>query len=45
VDPRTGLDDLEKRKFFTLPGLELGLVSRPVSHYTDYATPSPPSSE
>jgi hypothetical protein len=23
VDPRTGLDDLEKRKFLTLPGLEL----------------------
>jgi hypothetical protein len=23
VDPTTGLDDLEKRKFLTLPGLEL----------------------
>jgi hypothetical protein len=23
VDPRAGLDDVEKRKFFTLPGLEL----------------------
>jgi hypothetical protein len=23
VDPRAGLDDLEKRKFLTLPGLEL----------------------
>jgi hypothetical protein len=25
VDPRAGLDDLEKRKFLTLPGLELYL--------------------
>jgi hypothetical protein len=24
VDPRTGLDDVEKRKFLTLPVLELG---------------------
>jgi hypothetical protein len=23
VGPRAGLDDVEKRKFFTLPGLEL----------------------
>jgi hypothetical protein len=23
VDPRVGLNDMEKRKFFTLPGLEL----------------------
>jgi hypothetical protein len=23
VDPRTALDDVEKRKFLTLPGLEL----------------------
>jgi hypothetical protein len=28
VDPRAGLDDLEKREFFTLPGLEL----RPLGH-------------
>jgi hypothetical protein len=28
VDPRTGLDDVEKRKFLTLPGLEL----RPLGH-------------
>jgi hypothetical protein len=25
VGPRAGLDDVEKRKFFTLPGLELNL--------------------
>jgi hypothetical protein len=28
VDPRTGLDDAEKRKFLTLPVLEL----RPLGH-------------
>jgi hypothetical protein len=26
VDPRAGLDDVKKRKFFTLPGLELRLL-------------------
>jgi hypothetical protein len=43
VDPRTGLDDVEKRKFFILPGLELNpSVVQPVaSHYTDYAIPVP----
>jgi hypothetical protein len=29
VDLRAGLDDLEKRKFLTPPGLELRLLSRP----------------
>jgi hypothetical protein len=29
VDPRAGLDDVEKRKFLTLPGLELRLLVRP----------------
>jgi hypothetical protein len=38
VDPRASLDDLEKRKFLTLPGLELQPVA---SRYTDYATPAP----
>jgi hypothetical protein len=32
-----GLDDLEKRKLLTLPGLEL----RPVSRFTDFAIPDP----
>jgi hypothetical protein len=32
---RTGLDDVEKRKFLTLPGLELV-----ASRYTDHATPA-----
>jgi hypothetical protein len=29
VDLRAGLDDLEKRKFLTPPGLELRLLSHP----------------
>jgi hypothetical protein len=29
VGPRAGLNDLEKRKFLTLPGLKLGLLVRP----------------
>jgi hypothetical protein len=29
VDPRTSLDEVEKRKFLTLPGLELQPVGRP----------------
>jgi hypothetical protein len=33
VGTRAGLDDVEKRKFLTLPGLEL----RSASHYTDCA--------
>jgi hypothetical protein len=37
VDLRAGLDDLEKRKFLTIPGLEL----RPLGRYTDYAIPAP----
>jgi hypothetical protein len=40
VDPRAGLDDMEKWKYFTLSGLELSLsvVVQPVaSRYTDWA--------
>jgi hypothetical protein len=42
LDLRTGLDHLEKRKFFTLPGLELDLsvVQVVASRYTDYAIPA-----
>jgi hypothetical protein len=29
VDPRAGLDDVEKRKFLTLPALELRPLGRP----------------
>jgi hypothetical protein len=41
VDPRAGLDDVEKRKFFTMPGLDLRTsVFQPVaSRYIDYAIP------
>jgi hypothetical protein len=37
VDLRAGLDDLEKRKFLTVPGLELQPVA---SRYTDYTIPA-----
>jgi hypothetical protein len=36
VDPRTGLDELEKRKFLTLPGLELRPLSRPARSQSLY---------
>jgi hypothetical protein len=38
MDPRAGLDDV-KRKFLTVPGLELGPVGRSAlaSHYTGCA--------
>jgi hypothetical protein len=39
VDPRAGLDDVEKRKFLTLPGLELRPLGRPArSLKTDMCT-------
>jgi hypothetical protein len=43
VGPRTGLDDIEKRKFLTLPGLELRpIVIQPAaSRYTDCAIATP----
>jgi hypothetical protein len=43
VNPRAGLDDVEKRKFLILGGLELQpLVVQPVgSRYTDGAIPAP----
>jgi hypothetical protein len=31
VDPRASLDDVEKRKFLTLPGLDLRSLNRPAS--------------
>jgi hypothetical protein len=41
VVPRADLDDLEKRKFLTLPGLELrpSVVQPVASRYTDSAIP------
>jgi hypothetical protein len=43
VGPRARLDDVEKRKFLTLPGLEVDpSVVQPVdSRYTNYAIPAP----
>jgi hypothetical protein len=40
VGPRAGLDGVEKRKFLTVPGLEIRPLSRPArsqSLYTDCA--------
>jgi hypothetical protein len=44
VGPRAGLDDVEKRKFLTLLGLELRPLGRPAcsQSLTDYAIPAPP---
>jgi hypothetical protein len=41
VCPTAGLEDVEKRKFLTLKGLELQHLGRPASRYTDYAIPAP----
>jgi hypothetical protein len=42
LGPRASLDDLEKRKFFTLPALELQPLVHPVaSRCTDWAIPGP----
>jgi hypothetical protein len=36
VNPRAGLDDVEKRKFLTLPGLELRPLGRPARSQSLY---------
>jgi hypothetical protein len=36
VDPRVGLDDFEKRKFFTLPGLGTPNLGRPARSQSLY---------
>jgi hypothetical protein len=36
VDPRARLDDVKKRKFLTLPGLELGPLGRPARSHSLY---------
>jgi hypothetical protein len=43
MGPRTGLDDMEKRKFLTLPGLEPRPIRRPAaaSRCTDCAIATP----
>jgi hypothetical protein len=38
VGPRAGLDDVEKRKFLTLPGLELRPVRSPSLYRLSYGT-------
>jgi hypothetical protein len=42
VGPKAGLNDVEKGKFLTLPGLEIRPLGRPArsSRYTDYAIPT-----
>jgi hypothetical protein len=43
VGPRVGLDDVEKRKFLTLPGTRtsnFSVVQPVASRYTDYAIPA-----
>jgi hypothetical protein len=40
MGPRAGLDDVDKRKFLILPGLELRILCRPANRYTDYAIPA-----
>jgi hypothetical protein len=41
VGPGAGLDDVEKRKFLTLPGHELdSLLVQPLSRYIDYTAPT-----
>jgi hypothetical protein len=41
VDPRAGLDDAEKRKFLTLPGLELRPLGRPANSQSLYQSRLP----
>jgi hypothetical protein len=45
VDPRAGLDDLEKRKFLTLPGFELRPLGRPALSQSLYRLSYPGSLE
>jgi hypothetical protein len=43
VDPRAGLDEVEKRKFLTLPGLELRHLGRPAHSQSLYRLSYPGS--
>jgi hypothetical protein len=45
VDPRAGLDDVEKRNFLTLPGLELRPLGRPARSQSLYRLRHPGSSD
>jgi hypothetical protein len=44
LNPEAGLDDVDKRKFLTLPGLELrppSVAQSVATRYTDCAIPAP----
>jgi hypothetical protein len=43
VDPRAGPDDVERRKFLTLPGLELRTLGRPARNQSLYRVRYPDS--
>jgi hypothetical protein len=43
VDPRAGLNDVEKGKFFILPGLELRPLGRPARNQSPYRLRHPGS--
>jgi hypothetical protein len=43
VVPRTRLDDMEKRKILSPPGLELRPLGCPATRYTNCAIPAPHS--
>jgi hypothetical protein len=45
VGPRTGPEDVEKRKFLTLPGLELQTLGRPARSQSLYRLRYPDSPE
>jgi hypothetical protein len=45
VDPRASLGDVEKRKFLTLPGLELRPLGRPACNQSLYRLRYPGSQE
>jgi hypothetical protein len=45
VDPIAGLDDVEKSKFFTLPGLELQPLGRPAPRQSIYRLSYPGSTK
>jgi hypothetical protein len=36
VDPRAGLDEMEKKQFLALPGLELRILGRPARSQSLY---------
>jgi hypothetical protein len=43
VNPRAGVDDVEKRKFLTLPGLQIRLLDRPARSQSLYQLQYPGS--